>query len=208
MKGIRGDAKIASICVYCGSGSGTDPIFTESAYALGRLLAQNGIRLVYGGGRIGIMGAIAGSVIHHGGQVTGIIPCFLVEKEKPDGTGMNLIISNDMHERKRHMFEQADAFVALPGGLGTLEELVEQLTWGQIGNHKKPVLIANIGGYWNLLLDLLQHMREEEFIRPGLEIDPLVAYRVEDILPIIRGEMEGRASVTNGDRDIRIVKHS
>ncbi len=122
-------------------------------------MAENDVRLVYGGGSIGLMGAIASSVIEHGGTATGIIPEFLTAKEQPRRLAQEQIVTRDMHERKRTMFERADAFVALPGGLGTLEELVEQMTWAQLGRHKKPILIANINGFWNPLLVLIDHMR-------------------------------------------------
>ena len=175
-------SKIKTVCVYCGSGAGTNPRFVESAKALGKTLAETGIRLVYGGGSVGIMGAVAKAVLDHGGQVTGIIPEFLVKKEVMMPL-QDLIVTPDMHERKRLMFEHSDAFVALPGGIGTLEELVEQLTWQQLGRHSKPVLLANIDGFWEPLLALIAHMRATQFIRPTLSVDILQAERVEDILP-------------------------
>jgi uncharacterized protein (TIGR00730 family) len=133
-------SKIKAICVYCGSSPGTDPAFIEAARDFGQILAENDIRLVYGGGSIGLMGAVADSVIRHGGAVTGIIPEFLTVKERPRRLAQEQIITRDMHERKQTMFDRADAFVALPGGIGTLEELVEQMTWAQLGRHKKPIL--------------------------------------------------------------------
>ena len=174
---------IKTVCVYCGSGPGTSPRFMESAKALGKALADGGIRLVYGGGSVGMMGAVATSVLDHGGMVTGIIPGFLTAKENALKRVQEMIVTPDMHERKRLMFEHSDAFVALPGGIGTLEELVEQLTWQQLGRHSKPVLLANIDGFWEPLLGLLAHMRATQFIRPTLSIDILKAERVEDILP-------------------------
>jgi uncharacterized protein (TIGR00730 family) len=184
--------EIRTVCVYCGSGPGTNPSFIESATALGRIFAENGVRLVYGGGSVGMMGAVARAVLEHGGNVTGIIPDFLVKKEVMMPL-KDLIITPDMHERKRLMFEHSDAFVALPGGVGTLEELVEQLTWKQLGRHAKPVLLADIDGFWEPLFALLSHMQETEFIRPGFSIDVLKAGRVEDILPRLR---EAAARVT------------
>lgn len=174
---------IKTVCVYCGSGPGTNPRFMESAKALGKALAEGGIRLVYGGGSVGMMGAVATSVLDHGGMVTGIIPGFLTAKENALKRVQEMIVTPDMHERKRLMFEHSDAFVALPGGIGTLEELVEQLTWQQLGRHSKPVLLANIDEFWEPLLALLAHMRATHFIRPTLSIDILKAERVEDILP-------------------------
>jgi uncharacterized protein (TIGR00730 family) len=176
-------SKIKTVCVYCGSGPGTDPRFVEAAIAFGKALAENGIRLVYGGGSIGLMGAVATSVLDHGGTVTGIIPDFLTIRENALKRVQEMIVTPDMHERKRLMFERSDAFVALPGGIGTLEELVEQLTWQQLGRHAKPILIANIAGFWEPLLALLIHMRATQFIRATLAVDILKAERVEDILP-------------------------
>ena len=179
-------SKIKTICVYCGSGPGTNPHFIESAKALGKVLAENGIRLVYGGGSIGMMGAVATSTLDHGGCVTGIIPDFLTMRENALSRVQEMIVTPDMHERKRLMFERSDAFVALPGGIGTLEELVEQLTWQQLGRHSKPVLLANIDGFWEPLFSLLAHMRATQFIRSSLSIEILKADRVEDILPRLR----------------------
>jgi uncharacterized protein (TIGR00730 family) len=176
-------SKIKTVCVYCGSGAGTNPRFIESARALGKTLAENGIRLVYGGGSVGMMGAVASAVLNHGGSVMGIIPEFLTNRENALKQVQEMIVTPDMHERKRLMFEHSDAFVALPGGIGTLEELVEQLTWQQLGRHSKPVLLANIDGFWEPLLALVAHMRATQFIRPSLSVDILQAERVEDILP-------------------------
>src|ERR1700674_4944131 len=178
--------KIKTVCVYCGSGPGTNPRFVEAAKALGKALAEGGIRLVYGGGSIGLMGAVATSVLDHGGTVTGIIPDFLTARENVLTRVQELIVTPDMHERKRLMFERSDAFVALPGGIGTLEELVEQLTWQQLGRHSKPILIANIDGFWEPLLALLAHMRATHFIRPTLAVDILQVERGEAILPRLR----------------------
>src|SRR5438874_12016878 len=177
---------IRTVCVYCGSGPGTNPRFIESAIALGKVLAGNGIRLVYGGGSLGMMGAIATSVLEQGGSVTGIIPDFLTARENALTRVQEMIVTPDMHERKRLMFERSDAFVALPGGIGTLEELVEQLTWQQLGRHTKPVLLANIDGFWEPLFALLSHMRQTEFIRAGLSVDILKADRIEEILPKLK----------------------
>jgi uncharacterized protein (TIGR00730 family) len=179
-------SKIKTVCVYCGSGPGANPHFIEAANAFGKILAENRIRLVYGGGSIGLMGALATSVLDHGGTVIGIIPDFLTSRENALTRVQELIVTPDMHERKRLMFERSDAFVALPGGIGTLEELVEQLTWKQLGRHTKPILLANVEGFWEPLLVLLAHMRATQFIRPTLPVDVLKADRVEDILPRLR----------------------
>jgi uncharacterized protein (TIGR00730 family) len=179
-------SKIKTVCVYCGSGPGTNPRFVEAAIALGKTFAENDVRLVYGGGSLGLMGAVAKSTLDHGGSVTGIIPEFLTARENALARVQELIVTPDMHERKRLMFERSDAFIALPGGIGTLEELVEQLTWQQLGRHTKPILLANIDGFWEPLLGLLAHMRSTEFIRPSLAVEILKAERVEDILPRLR----------------------
>jgi uncharacterized protein (TIGR00730 family) len=179
-------SELRTICVYCGSGPGTNPLFMESARQLGKILAESGVGLVYGGGSIGLMGAIANSVLDHGGHVTGIIPDFLKSRELALTRVPELIVTRDMHERKQAMFDRADAFVALPGGVGTLEELVEQMTWAQLGRHAKPILLANIDGFWEPLLDLIAHMRELAFIRSGLAVDVLTADEVADILPRLR----------------------
>jgi len=174
---------IKSICVYCASGPGNNPAFTEAAKQFGRILAENGIRLVYGGGSVGLMGTLADSVLDHGGAVTGVIPDFLMNREHMLLRVQERIVTRDMHERKRVMFERADAFVALPGGIGTLEELVEQMTWAQLGRHKKPILILNSERFWDPLCALIDHMEKLAFIRPGLSVKYLVTERVEDILP-------------------------
>src|SRR5438105_12632714 len=178
--------QIKTVCVYCGSGAGSSPRFVEAALALGKSFAENNIRLVYGGGSVGLMGAIAKSAVEHGGSVTGIIPDFLRARENALTRVQEMIVTPDMHERKKLMFERSDAFVALPGGVGTLEELVEMMTWQQLGRHAKPILLANIDGFWEPLMALLAHMRATQFIRASLSIDILKAERVEDILPRLR----------------------
>ncbi len=186
-------SKINALCVYCGSSPGTDPAFVETARSFGKILAENDIRLVYGGGSTGLMGALAEAVFKNGGDVTGIIPEFLTNRERPRRLAQELIVTRDMHERKRKMFEHADAFVALPGGVGTLEELVEQLTWAQIGQHKKPVLLANINGFWEPFRTLIDHMVRLGFIYSRLSRELLMADRIEDILPKLREAARGVA---------------
>ena len=177
-------SQIRNICVYCGSGPGRDPDFVVAARKFGKILADNRIGLVYGGGSVGLMGEIANAVLDNGGHITGIIPDFLANREHMIHRG-EVIRTANMHERKQKMFEHADAFVALPGGVGTLEEVVEQMTWVQLGRHKKPVLLANIKAFWEPLRALLAHMEELNFIRPGLSVDYLVADRIEDVLPTL-----------------------
>ncbi len=171
------------LCVYCGSGPGTDPIYVEAARTLGKSIADSGLGLVYGGGSLGLMGETARAVLGAGGHVTGIIPDFLVKREQMLTDVQQLVVTQDMHERKMTMFEQSDGFVALPGGVGTLEELVEVSTWAQLDQHDKPILLANIGGYWNGLIELFQHMREQQFIRAGLDVHFTVVEQPQDIVP-------------------------
>ena len=202
MNRIEKSSKIRKICVYCGSGPGLDPAFAESARAFGAILAKNDIGLIFGGGSIGMMGAIAKSVLDYGGQVTGIIPEFLVAREHAMRGADNLIVTRDMHERKRKMFEMADAFVALPGGIGTLEEVVEQITWVQLGRHRKPILLANIKSFWDPLCALIEHMKKLEFIRADLNFDLLVADKVDDIMPLLQKEM---ATVSEEEKEMLAV---
>jgi uncharacterized protein (TIGR00730 family) len=194
---------IKSVCVYCGSGLGRDPRHEASARVLGEIFATNRVSLVYGGGGTGLMGTVAKSVLEHGGHVTGIIPDFLVNREFMLHEAQEHIVTKDMHERKRLMFEKADAFVALPGGIGTLEELVEQLTWAQLGQHKKPILIANLNGYWEPLLAMLEHMTAHDFIREKLWVPYLIAERIEDVLPML--EKEALEVLEAGERPKRTV---
>ena len=195
-------SKIRKICVYCGSGPGIDPAFVESGRAFGTLLAKNAIGLVFGGGSVGMMGTIAKSVREHGGEVTGIIPEFLVAREHAMRGADNLIVTRDMHERKRKMFEMADAFVAMPGGVGTLEEVVEQMTWVQLGRHRKPILLANIKHFWDPLCALIDHMKALEFIRGDLNFDLLVADKVEEILPMLKN---AAAAVSEEEKEMPAV---
>src|SRR5215467_3038805 len=175
---------IKRVCVYCGSNQGQDPRFVAAARRFGEILAANGIGLVYGCGSIGLMGTIARAVHDRGGEVIGIIPEFLKVQERLFTDAAEIVITADMHERKRLMFERADAFVALPGGVGTLEETVEQLTWAQLGRHRKPILIANIAGFWDPLLAMFDHLLSLGFLTNG-RLGYLVADNVDDILPTL-----------------------
>lgn len=195
--------EIRSVCVYCGSSAGNDPRFAQAAQSFGAALARERIGLVYGGGNTGIMGLIARAVLEHGGHVTGIIPEFLKRRELGLEVAQEFLTVPDMHTRKRLMFERADAFVALPGGVGTLEELVEQLTWVQLGRHEKPVLILDVGGFWRPLLTLFAHMREQGFIKPEFEIRYLVAEKAEDVIGMLR-QAARRADVARTTLDERL----
>ena len=178
------------LCVYCGSGPGKNPAYMKAADALGRAMANAGIGLVYGGGGMGLMGQVAKGVLAGGGHVTGIIPEFLVQRERMLEGVNELVVTRSMHERKTAMFEQATGFVALPGGMGTLEELAEISTWAQLGQHAKPIIVANIDGYWDPLLALLAHMRSESFIREGMEVLLDVAATVEDVVPLYEHRLD------------------
>jgi uncharacterized protein (TIGR00730 family) len=180
-----GMSTIRKVCVYCGSSAGDEPQFGEAAEELGRALGAEGVGLVYGGGGEGLMGRLARATLAAGGSVTGVIPRFLIRKEHALTVAQEMVVVDTMHERKQAMFDRADAFVALPGGIGTLEELVEQLTWAQLNRHAKPILIADIGGFWRPLMSLIAHMRIEGFIREGFDLRYLVAERIEDVLPML-----------------------
>jgi uncharacterized protein (TIGR00730 family) len=181
-------SKVNSICVYCGSSPGKSRDFDLNARALGKSIAEHDLRLVYGGGTKGLMGAVADEVMLGGGKVTGIIPEFLMNMEATS-EALNrlddLVVTTDMHTRKHLMFERSDAFVTLPGGIGTLEEVIEIMTWAQLGRHTKPIVLANVNGFWNPLLNLLEHMADSGFIHTGHLVRPLVIEKAEDIVPAI-----------------------
>ena len=160
-------ASPSSVCVYCGSSSRVNDVYKDAARRLGAGLARAGIGVVYGGGRVGLMGILADAALAAGGRVVGIIPGHLQALEV-DHSGLHeLVVVESMHERKRMMVDRSDAFVVLPGGLGTLDEAFEEVTWKQLRLHDKPVLIADIAGYWRPLLDLLRHIDGEGFVSGG-----------------------------------------
>ncbi len=195
---------LKSICVYCGSSPGRKEIYRQAGFELGKSLAVNGLRLIYGGGTKGIMGAVAEGAMAGGGKVTGIIPKFLMAKEATERaleTLDEVIVTGDMHERKHKMFERSDAFVALPGGIGTVEEIIEIMTWGQLGRHKKPMLFGNIDGFWDPMLSLIAHMTDEGFIHTAHRVKPLVAGSVDSIVPTIL-EAHERSNGSAGDKDV------
>ena len=182
------------LCVYCGSGPGRNPAYMAAARGLGTHMANQGIGLVYGGGSLGLMGEVARSVIAAGGHVVGIIPEFLVSKERMLTDVNELIVTASMHERKMTMFERSDGFVALPGGLGTLEELVEISTWAQLDRHAKPIIICDIDDYWSPLLSLISHMRQEKFIRDGLELKLDVVKTAEAVVSVFEERLKQSTS--------------
>lgn len=183
---------ISSACVYCGSSGKVRESYRKAAADMGGELARNGIRLVYGGGKVGLMGICADAALSAGGEVTGIIPYFLDEMEVGHGAVTELIRTDNMHDRKRRMADLSDAFIVLPGGLGTLDETFEILTWRQLGLHDKPVVIVNIEGYWNSLISLIRHQVEENFARPAnLDLFSVVD-SVDAVLPALRSMPKSR----------------
>jgi uncharacterized protein (TIGR00730 family) len=197
-------SQIRSICVYCGSSPGNDPRYLEAARSLGHAIADAGLRLVYGGGTRGIMGAVSEATLAAGGKVTGIIPRFLLNREAAESELQrltDLIVTDDMHQRKHALFEHSDAFVAMPGGIGTLEEIIEIMTWAQLGHHSKPIVLANINRFWEPLNGLLSHMREAGFIHTANLVRPIVVSSAEAIVPAILAAAI-KAPVGDGDPDV------
>ncbi|OLP58570.1 Rossman fold protein, TIGR00730 family [Xaviernesmea oryzae] len=195
---------IRSVCVYCGSQPGREAVFMDAARALGKSIAENHMRLVYGGGTRGLMGGVASGVLAHGGRVTGIIPEFLMDMEATRhslGQLSELIVTADMHDRKHKMFERADAFVALPGGIGTLEEIIEIMTWAQLGRHRKPMVFANVDGFWDPLMALIRHMADAGFIHTAHQVQPMIVDRIEDIVPTLIQHWAGKVD-REGESDI------
>lgn len=177
---------ISALCVYCGSSGDRHPRFHDAARDLGRMLGENRIRLVYGGGGIGLMGVLARAAQKAGGRVTGVIPDFLIGAEIGDAPGTDLEIVSTMHDRKRRMAEIADAFAVLPGSVGTLDETIEMVTWRQLGLHDKPIVLVNLDGYWDRLIALIDQFVAAGFARAWTRDLFLVVDRVEDVLPAIR----------------------
>jgi hypothetical protein len=170
------------ICIYAGSSFGASPAYTAAAAAFGTACAQRGLGIVYGGGNVGLMGVLADAALAAGGEVTGVIPRAMIAEERAHHRLTELIAVDSMHERKHRMAQLAEAFVALPGGIGTLEELAEVFTWLQLGLHLKPVGLLNVGGYYDLLLQFLAHMREEQFLTPAHHAMLAVASEPEALL--------------------------
>ena len=177
------------VCVYCGSNSGFDPAFVSAAAAVGKMLAENGMGLIYGGGSVGLMGAAADAALLAGGEVTGIIPRKLITMEVEHRGLTKLIEVDTMHERKWLMMENSDAFLVLPGGYGTLEELFEVITWLQLGFHNKPVCLFNVNGYYDALLTFLETMETSGLISQIHRGLLRVATNVEDVLPLLKVEL-------------------
>lgn len=189
-------AEIRTLCVYCGSSGGVDPVYRDAATALGAALAEAGIELVFGGGRVGLMGLVADAVLANGGRVTGVIPTALRDAEVAHPGATEMIVTANMHDRKRIMAERADAFAVLPGGIGTLDETFEILTWRWLRIHDKPIFIVDIADYWRPLHDLLRHVIRAGFAAPAL---PDLLQVVPDIPTLMAALYEtGRGSQTVG----------
>ncbi len=180
---------ITSLAVYAASSTKISPRYFEAAKKLGEVLASNGIRLVYGAGNMGLMGEIADAVLAHGGEVTGVIPQFMVEQEWEHRGCTELIVTKDMHERKATIERISDAMLALPGGIGTFEEVLESLTWKQLGLHCKPIILLNVDGYYDNLIRCIDQMVEEYFMRDMHRSMLTVVERVEDVLPAIEAAL-------------------
>ncbi len=182
--------KLTSLCVFCGSNAGVDPAYADAATTLGKALAANGTTLVFGGGRVGLMGATADAVLAGGGKVVGVIPIFLKDKELAHPGATEMLVVPGMHIRKTTMFERSDAFCILPGGVGTLDEMFEIITWRQLHLHNKPIIVVNAAGYWSHLLSLLDQMIGEGFAHPGHAALITVVDRAEDVIGAAEAELK------------------
>lgn len=178
--------RLESVCVYCASSNTAAPAYIAAAEAFGQILAAEGLRLVYGGGGVGLMGAIARAAHAAGGRVLGVIPDFLTAHERPLRT-VETVVVHTMHERKMMMYQEADAFAILPGGIGTLEELVELLSWRRLGLHAKPIAFLNIEGFWDPLFAVFQHFLDQRLAPPEFDQTWTSVTQVEDLLPALRG---------------------
>ena len=177
-------SKLDSVCLYCGSSDAADPAFLTDAQALGEAIAKAGLRLVYGGGGVGLMGACARAAHEAGGRVLGVIPDFLRGRERPL-QDVETVVVEDMHQRKMLMFEESDAFIALPGGIGTLEEVVELLSWRRMDLHEKPVVFHNPRGFWTPLFELFDHTIRERLTPPEFADSWRAVERIEDVIPTL-----------------------
>ena len=178
-------AEVRSLCVYCGSSNAVAPNFLDAAFAFGRLIGEAGIRLVYGGGRVGLMGRVADGTLAGGGQVTGIIPHHLHRREVAHDGVSDLLVVGSMHERKQRMAELSDAFAVLPGGYGTIDEMFEILTWRQLGLHDKPIVLVDLDGYWQPLERMVDQFAAAGFISPTNRALYQRVARIDDVLPAL-----------------------
>lgn len=182
-----------TLCVYCGSNSGAKPIYAERARELGARIAAEGIALVYGGGKVGLMGTVADAVLANGGEVIGVIPQQLVDLEVAHKGVTRLDVVGTMHERKQRMFELADGFIALPGGFGTLDEMFEMLTWRQLGLGEKPCAFLDVDGFWSPLMGMIDHMVEQRFLHPDQRQDLWHGDDVDTLFGWLRGYQPAHA---------------
>ncbi len=189
------------ITVFCGSSYGADAIYTNQAALLGKTLAQRNIELIYGGAKIGLMGTVADAVLQYGGKVTGVLPYFLSGKEVAHDGLTDLILVDTMHERKAIMHERSDGIIALPGGFGTMEELFEMLTWAQLNLHNKPIGILNCNGYYRGLLELIQHMADQGFLKPEHQKMLLSSDNIDKLLTLMNAYISppGKSWITEDD---------
>ncbi len=187
--------EISSLGVFCGSKTGADPAFEDAARRLGQLMVERGVRLVFGGGRIGLMGVLADAVLGGGGEATGVIPEFLKDLEVGNDEVTEQIVTASMHERKTRMFELADGFVVLPGGLGTLDEMLEVITWKQLQLHAKPVVVVNTGGYWSVFQDLVRRTVEGGFAHPAVAELFTMVDGPDDVFEALEAAPEPKAEV-------------
>lgn len=183
-----------SICVYCGSNAGAKPAYAERATALGRQIADNGLRLIYGGGNVGLMGIVANAVLEAGGTVTGVIPQQLADLEVAHRGLSELQVVGSMHERKMRMFELADGFVALPGGFGTMDEMFEMLTWRQLGIGNKPCAFLDVEAFYSPLIGMIDRMVEERFLHPAQREDIWHGVDIQQMLAWMRSYQPAQAS--------------
>ena len=191
---------VDSVCVFCGSSDAADPAYLRAAAELGEALAANGLKLIYGGGGVGLMGACARAAHEAGAQVLGIIPDFLVGREKALGSIEHVVVAN-MHERKMLMFQSADAFVVLPGGVGTLEEVIELLSWRRLDLHAKPVVFYNPGGFWKPLFELFQHTVDARLTPPEFMTAWTAVDRIDAIVPLLQA-----AGTPLDDGDVKVAR--
>ena len=189
---------LRSVCVYAGASGGALPEYEAAAVALGRALARQGLKLVYGGGNIGLMGALAGACAAEGGEVLGIIPKALASREVSGTTVGKCVVVNNMHERKKMMADEADAFVALPGGFGTVDELQEAICWNQLGVHSKPVGVLDVAGFYKPLLAFYDHLVSQGFVKPEQRACVVSASDAESLLALLLGHELPKGLVDNG----------
>lgn len=177
--------RLKALCVFCGSQVGNDRRYTEAAERLGKLLARERVRLIYGGGGIGLMGVLARSVLHAGGQAVGVVPGFLRALEVQQQGLTELIVTETMHERKFLMYDMADAFAVLPGGIGTLEEITELISWRHLGVHVKPIVLIDVANYWKPFVELIEHAVSEGFAAQAVRRDFALVECIKDVLPAV-----------------------